>query len=486
MAIVVPLETLRDHIAEAIAASVKAYNVPAACVRLGIQGSIEESDGTEAFGSKRMYVKSRLLSLSRADLLHVAEATLLECASEDLSDTVSEMTRHAEHRISELVRRDVLKAINPLSLLFGELRLLDSLSEIFGVSIIRDDPGGILGCDSLERQIVQHCIRNDDWSHEELLTRCGALTCSQARFFGLLEKLLHPMTRRDAEQGELAERITQSLKRDGFTVRQIGAESGYAIYGVVRSQLGVAGEMKNLIFASIGEKPQLVFRDAVNNDVEIVKNADKVLVFDRPLPSSGLLLWQDLQDWWAQAHGVSDASAAKAQLYRRLLQSVRSAQSAGEYALFHCYYERYGALLGSKMPVLLPQVYLHYDPYTRRERGDEQVLARQRMDFLLILAQGARIVLEVDGRHHYAVQDTADPDLYIANSKRYAEMAMEDRRLKLAGYEVYRFGGQEFMDVDLLSWTVGSNAQQVAATFFDRLLKKHGVLSLTSGAVHHE
>ncbi len=476
MAVVIPLERLRDHIAEAIAASVKAYNVPAACLRLGIQPSVEESDGTEAFGSKRMYVKNRLLSLNRTDLLRIAEAALLEYASEELSDTVSEMTRHAEHRISELVRRDILKAINPLSQLFGELPLLDCLSEVFGANIIRDDPGGILGRDSLERQIVQHFIRNDDWSHEELLIRCGALACSQARFFGLLEKLLHPMTRRDVEQMELAERVIQTLKRDGFTVRQIGAESGYAIYGVVRSQLGVAGEMKNLIFASIGEKPQLVFRDAVNNDVEIVKNADQVLVFDQTLPSSGVLLWQDLQDWWAQAQGVSDASLAKTQLYRRLLQSVRSAQSAGEYALFHCYYERYGALLGSKMPVLIPQVYLHYDPYTRRERGDEQVLARQRMDFLLMLAQGARIVLEVDGRHHYAVQDSTDRDLFIANAKRYAEMAMEDRRLKLTGYEVYRFGGQEFMDVDLPSWTVGPRAQQVATGFFDRLLKKHGVL----------
>jgi hypothetical protein len=155
---------------------------------------------------------------------------------------------------------------------------------------------------------------------------------------------------------------------------------------------------------------------------------------------------------------------------------VRSAQSAGEYALFYCYYERYGALLGPKMPALIPQVYLHYDPYTRRERGDEQVLARQRMDFLLMLDQGTRIVLEVDGRHHYAVQDSTDRDLYIANAKRYAEMATEDRRLKLAGYEVYRFGGQEFMDVDPLSWTVGPNAQQVIAAFFDRLLKKHGVI----------
>jgi very-short-patch-repair endonuclease len=309
-----------------------------------------------------------------------------------------------------------------------------------------------------------------------LLIRCGALTCSQARFFGLLEKLLHPMTRRDGEQRELAERFVQSLKRDGFTVRQTGAESGYAVYGVVRAQLGVAGEMKNLIFASIGEKPELVFRDAVNNDVEIVKNADKVLVFDWPLPSSGLLLWQDLQDWWAQAYGVADANVAKAQLYRRLLQSVRTARSAGEYALFHCYYERYGPLLGAKMPVLIPQVYLHYDPYTQRERGDEQVLARQRMDFLLMLDQGARVVLEVDGRHHYAVQDPLHSDVYVANARRYAEMAMEDRRLRLAGYEVYRFGGQEFMDVDLQLLTIGPQAQQVATAFFDRLLRKHRVL----------
>lgn len=476
MAATIPLDTLRDHISEAIAANVKAYNVPSACVRVGIQESVGESDASEAFGSKRSYVKNRLLSRTQLDLLRIAEAVLLEYASDDLSDTVSEMTRHTEYRVTELVRRDVLKTINPVYQLFGELSLLDTLSEIFGAAVIKDDPGGILGRDSLERQIVQHCLRNADWSHEDLLIRCGALSCSQARFFGLLEKLLHPMTRRDAEQSELADRITQSLKRDGFTVRQIGAESGYSVYGVVHAQSGVSGEMKNLIFASIGEKPELVFRDAVNNDVEIVKNADKVLVFDRPLPSSGLLQWQDLQEWWTHTYGVVDANVAKAQLYRRLLQSVRSARSAGEYALFHCYYERYGTLLGPKMPVLIPQVYLHYDPYTRRERGDEQVLARQRMDFLLMLDQGVRIVLEVDGRHHYAVQDTVHPDVYVANVKRYAEMAVEDRRLRLAGYEVYRFGGHEFMDVDMQQLTIGPQAQQVVTAFFDRLLKKHRVL----------
>ncbi|MDF3831438.1 hypothetical protein P3W85_00450 [Cupriavidus basilensis] len=477
MATVVPVDTLRDHIAEALAINVKAYNVPTVCVRLAIQSTVEEGDAAEAQNSKRVYVKNRLLAKEKAELLQIAERVLEEYASTDLSETVSEMSLHADQRVSQLVRRDVLKAINPVDALFGELPLLDCLREVFGAVIDHDETFGLLGRESFAQEIVRHCVSfPGDWSHEELLTRCGALTCSQTRFFALIEKLLHPLTRRDVEQGELAAAISLALKRDGFEVRQLGAESGYAIFGVVPSRPGVAGAMKNLIFASIGEKPELVFRDAVNNAVEIVKHADKVLVYDRPLPSSGLLLWRDLQDWWAQTHGLGDPALAKDPLYRRLLQAVRGARSAGEYAIFHGYYKGYGALLGDRLPALVPQVYLHYDPYTRRERGDEKYLVRQRMDFLLMLDHGVRIVIEVDGRHHYAVPDAGDPSRYIADAKSYAEMVAEDRRLKLMGYEVYRFGGREFVDVDLESWAIGKRAQEAVREFFDRLLKKHHVL----------
>jgi very-short-patch-repair endonuclease len=61
---------------------------------------------------------------------------------------------------------------------------------------------------------------------------------------------------------------------------------------------------------------------------------------------------------------------------------------------------------------------------------------RERLDFLLLLPRGVRIVLEVDGKQHYAEGDTASPRLY-------SEMVAEDRRLRLSGYEVYRFGGHE-------------------------------------------
>jgi very-short-patch-repair endonuclease len=45
-------------------------------------------------------------------------------------------------------------------------------------------------------------------------------------------------------------------------------------------------------------------------------------------------------------------------------------------------------------------------------------------------------VLEVDGKQHYAEGDTASPRLY-------SEMVSEDRKLRLRGYDVYRFGGHE-------------------------------------------
>lgn len=162
-------------------------------------------------------------------------------------------------------------------------------------------------------------------------------------------------------------------------------------------------------------------------------------------------------------------------MFRRLRQAVLGARSAGEFAVFQGYYEHYGASLGDRLPALIPQVYLHYDPYSRRQRGDEQFLARQRMDFLLMLEQGVRIVIEIDGRHHYAVQDPEASNRFIANAQRYAEMVAEDRRLRLMGYEVYRFGGQEFLDVDLEQRKLGPHAQQCVAEFFDRLLARHCV-----------
>ncbi len=108
---------------------------------------------------------------------------------------------------------------------------------------------------------------------------------------------------------------------------------------------------------------------------------------------------------------------------------------------------------------LLPEVWLHWDPKTARERG-AAALARFRMDFLLLLPGDARVVIEVDGKHHYADDDRRP------NPRKYAEMMAADRDLRLAGYEVYRFGAFELR---------GRAGHAAVERFFRALFNRHGV-----------
>ena len=52
---------------------------------------------------------------------------LVEYRDEALADLVSEITTPADARISELTRRDVLKALNPVEGLFGDTGLFEGL-----------------------------------------------------------------------------------------------------------------------------------------------------------------------------------------------------------------------------------------------------------------------------------------------------------------------------------------------------------------------
>ena len=200
-----------------------------------------------------------------------------------------------------------------------------------------------------------------------------------------------------------------------------------------------------------------MLRDAISNLIEVTRHADNCLFYDRPLTIAGLT-WGELVDWWreiAQLTRKDDIEVARS-LYTRLGDSVR--HNPVEHLVFRTYCERYASPAAHEFPALLPQVYLHFDPLTRKQRGGRHsVLARERMDFLLLLPNAVRIVLEVDGKQHYANGEEASPRLY-------SEMAAEDRRLRLRGYEVYRFGGFELSQ---------PQAAATLRTFFDDLFEKH-------------
>jgi hypothetical protein len=124
-----------------------------------------------------------------------------------------------------------------------------------------------------------------------------------------------------------------------------------------------------------------------------------------------------------------------------------------------------------KVPFKRKAINRHYDPRTRRERGADPVLLRQRTDFLLLLDQQVRIVIEVDGSQHYSEGSVALP-------AKYGEMVAEDRRLRLAGYELYRLGAAEFSDTNVSAegkMTVGSRSRETVVRFFEGLWRRHEI-----------
>jgi very-short-patch-repair endonuclease len=224
---------------------------------------------------------------------------------------------------------------------------------------------------------------------------------------------------------------------------------------------GVRGELKNIIFAAVGVKPKIVLRDALNNDVEIVEGADRCLVYDAPLGEDGLS-WRSLVYWSAQRDGVAVTGTNERDLTVALFNRLtRSVGSEPELLMLRTYGTLYGEH-GFDLPALLPQVYLHYDPYSAEQLGGKPRLFRQRMDFLMLLAHRVRVVLELDGKQHYS------DDSGSASPVRYAAMAREDRELRLAGYEVYRFGGHEFVEAQ--------DPAKMLRSFYTQLLTRHGAV----------
>jgi very-short-patch-repair endonuclease len=290
----------------------------------------------------------------------------------------------------------------------------------------------------------------------DYLRRLGLEDWPDQRFCRVIERLVHPEVQSGDIQKQLVTQFNVILQREGFELREEGVQGGLPVYKVRRNRAGVAGLPKYIIFASTGPKPEIIFGDALNMDISIVRHADQCLVYDQP-PPSGDLTWQMLVQWWSTKAGNGDDTDLRGQLGRRLQASL---QSEPERLLFSTYFREFKPRLGDRLPALLPQVYLHYDPRSRSER-DEPVLVRQRMDFLLLLRNAARIVIEIDGVQHYADESGR------ASTQRYAKMVAEDRRIRTLGYEVYRFGGAEFVDRESASKTV--------IAFFEELFARHEV-----------
>jgi very-short-patch-repair endonuclease len=366
----------------------------------------------------------------------------------------------AAGRITHVTRRRLIEGFAQMPTHWsGELDEVDFLARLYP---LEEMPSADRRYDTAGRDIFQHRVLNPfDWPDDWIFTdeRFGLADNDEALLAFLVE-ILHPEVRTDlAEVEQLRNFLNGVLVHDRYEIVQVDAISGAPIFDYRLIGSGVRGSMKNLIFAAVGSKPGIVLDDAVNNDLRIVRNEQNCLVYDRPLAAHGLT-WAELTDWWADQQGI--AGAPPREVFMNLCQRLdQSLANDAERRIMRAYTDR-SLRLGPIIPALIPQVYLHYDPYSAAQRGTPGPLSRQRMDFLLLPPHRARVVIECDGKQHYADHDgRADP-------RRYAAMMAEDRELRLKGYEVYRFGGAELADERA--------AERMLSAFFDRLDQRHKAL----------
>ncbi len=430
-----------------------------ACAALGLPEPPGESEGA----TKRERIGRRFAALPDADLPAVAERILagrgslrLDAATRNALQDVL-WAAQGTIEIPRRTRREIAQGLDLADVTLKPDRfmaLLDRLWVLATASDLLDLWTG--GASSLHSRIERHVLKNPgDWGGEQLFDELGAIDeAGDARFIRFLEGLASAdVVPDEPAQRHIVATINRHLRAAGAELRETGAAGGYPVFSVVPTR-AARGRPKNVIFAS-PTKPDIRFTDAIDNDIEIVTNASDVLVYDRPTREG--ISWCDLQAWWKDTQHLAGDDEAKRTLYDRLLGSLPES-SPPQRTLFKLYHHIHGGSVPG-LPALLPEVWLHWDPKTVSQRGRDALL-RFRMDFLLLLPHGHRVVLEVDGAHHYSTDGRPDPDTY-------ADGVRGDRELKLAGYEVFRFGAAELQHP--------RSAEPMLRQFFVDLFQQFGV-----------
>lgn len=453
------LEFLRSAIAPAAEDWVVKSNthdtIPDALRRLSLPDEPPITAGERA-RTKRQRFEASWQQVTDNDLPRIAVALLpvVTVGDRQRNQIQDAIWATEDHPVVDLrARREVCAQLANLPLwgdAEGLRRLVRSLWETdpnFS-TILSSLAGG--GGQGLLEEIEQHVIRNDDWGPDELFRQVGAFECSDRRFALWMEGLISPEVRPDLEaQRAFAAAANRALIRVNLELRHVGEAQGYPSYKLVSLSHRGKGAPKNIIFATL-RKPDLRFGDALDNDVEICSDAADVLAYNRRLDLARGLTWQELQDWWQEQQGPS--GDPKRALYQRLLACLPKDSPPQEY--FFRQFHRVFASRIPTLPALLPEVWLLWDPTTADRRGKDALL-NQRMDFVMLLPRGRRAVLEIDGSSHYTENGRA-------SAARYARTMRGDRKLRLAGYEVFRFGAAEL--------DTPASAAATVADFFTDLL----------------
>lgn len=427
--------------------------LPAACTRLELPAPPPQGDPPTTL-TKRERLTQVFAQIDAGDYRSVLARFIDDGRlSSETRNQAQDLVWTQGPEILKRIRREIAGALESVAPIWSNLSgYLELLRRLF----VLDHFTGLWDAATLEAEIVKHTVNNpEDWTVLDLFEAVGALDTHDRRFALLVEGLLSGSVNPDERrQRELLAAIKPVLKRGGLQVIENGSRGGYSEFKILAGN-SPGRPAQLVLFASTGSsKPDLRISEVLDRTVEIV-DTHQVLRYDRAVSAEHGLTWTALQSWWAETNSLDrGAPATKKSLYQRLLAGIPQT-SPPQQRLFRAYH-RWVADQGLvDFPALLPEVWLHWDPQSTRQRGD-RAFRSHRLDFLLLLAGHRRVVLEVDGAQHYSTANRqASPELYAATMR-------ADRDLRLDGYEVFRFGGHELGDAAAVATT---------SEFFGRLLR---------------
>lgn len=404
----------------------KAYNIRSVCKKY----NIECDNKLDPMNSKRVYIESGLIKFSYNKLSELIKRIILEECDPEFVKRVDPYMNDDFFSISMITRRKIINWLSEQLSIEGKLRIDEMLSLSWNLECIPS----AFGYNNVYEDILQHMVRNDDLNYKEMFeVVLNAIYVSDKKFIDLIQSIVHPRVRTDIEQKTYVNELNKFLIKDEYRLVNTKFISGEAIFTIEKISKGIHGEIKNLIFAAYGIKPDIVIEDSLTNNIKIIGDEDKCLVYTLPISNEGVS-WHDLVSWWNNGNEAYELNVEQ-ELFKRLEISL---DSEPEKLFMKTYYNNLHRLKNNKLPALIPQIYCHYDPKSAKMRNG-QIYVHQRMDFLLLISNNRRVVIEIDGKQHYSVGDKASPELY-------SKMVEDDRKLKLYGYDVFRFGGFEFVN----------------------------------------
>lgn len=429
----------------------KAYELKTICEKYCIQCNNEMNP----MHSKRLYVESGLSKKSFSELQEIAKEIIANECDNIFVKKVEPYLDDDFFEIPMTTRRMILNWLCSQNNLEGKVDICHLISCAWNIDEMQVTVVQWNEQFPLKEYVIQHMIRNDDITYRELFEDLlDFMYISNKQLIVFLESLVNPSIREPDEQEYYVSELNHIICSEGFQLVQRKSIAGQPIYELEKASLGISGKIQNIIFGAYDVKPDIVIDDSLLNTLKIVGDEEKCLFYNLPISINGLS-WHDLVTWWNKGNTDYDIEIEKT-LVNRLKKSL---DSEPEVTFIRTYYNLIHKLGNNELPALIPQVYCHYDPKSAKMRKG-QVYVLQRMDFLLLLPYGHRVVIEIDGKHHYANDNIASPS-------KYASMVRDDRNLKLYGYDVYRFGGHEFTSQNIVA---------IIEEFIINLFKKYGVI----------